>query len=57
MLAQDYVSGRTYTLDGLSPGTTYNISVTASTSGGEGTAAIVTSTTTFGGSTIEIIVC
>jgi len=49
VLARDYMSGHTYTLDGLSPGTTYNIRVTASTSGGEGTAAIVTSTTTFGG--------
>ena len=41
--------GRTYTLDGLSPGTTYNIRVTATTSGGEGNAAMITSTTTFGG--------
>jgi len=49
VLAQDYTSGRTYTLDGLSPGTTYNISVTASTGSGEGTAAMITSTTTFGG--------
>jgi len=49
VLAQDYTSASTYTLDELSPGTTYTIRVTASTSDGEGNAAMITSTTTFGG--------
>ena len=45
----DYTPGSLYTLEGLSPNTTYNIRVTASTDAGEGEGARVTETTTFGG--------
>ena len=48
-IVQNYTLGSTYTLGGLSPGITYIICVTASTSEREGPAASVTNTTTYGG--------
>ena len=49
VVAQDYIPGSIYTLEGLSPNTAYNVCVTASTSGGEGNCASVAEVTSFGG--------
>ena len=45
----NYTPGSLYTLEELSPNTTYNIRVTASTDAGEGEGARIAETTTFGG--------